>query len=81
MKQMSEEAVTVSLVKRLRQAFCPQQQHNSAVRSMEVAGIDGGVLKGSVADDQQHSWRLDKDDVASVHVRLRRNLMGGHNSY
>lgn len=76
MKQLSREGITVTLDKRLRQAFCPQPQHTSAMGSIEAAGSKGGLLEGGLAGDQQHSWRLDKDDVASVFVRLRRNLMG-----
>ena len=76
MKQLSGEGIIVTLDKRLRQAFCPQSQHSSAVGSMEAAGSKGGLLEDGLAGDQQHSWRLDKDDVASVFARLRRNLMG-----
>ncbi len=75
-KQLSSEEITVTLDKCLRRAFGPEPQRSAA--------SSGGDTKSSIAAQgevldvmsQRHSWRLDKDEVASVFVRLRRNLMG-----
>ena len=74
-KHLTGEEITLTLDKRLRRAFRPEEQHSSAsslgeARSSSAPPID------EHGTSQQHSWRLDKDDVASVFVRLRRNLMG-----
>ena len=75
-KQLSEDEVTLALDKRLRQAFRPEFQHSAT--SSVGGGIGGPTARGHDPDctNQRQSWRLDKDDVASVFVRLRRNLMG-----
>lgn len=74
--QLSGDSVTLSTDKPLPPQFA---------RHLRGAGGGGGApgpgdliaglheLEGTPA---QHSWRLDKDEVASVFVRLRRNLMG-----
>lgn len=58
--------------KRLRPALGPQAQNSAAGSSAK--GTDESMAQ--VKMSQQHSWRLDKDEVASVFVRLRRNIMG-----
>ena len=74
-KRLSSEEISVILDKRLRPAFGPQAQNSAAGSSAE--GKDESMAKGGrVKMSQPHSWRLDKDEVASVFVRLRRNLMG-----
>ena len=74
-KHLSEETITLTLDKPLRRAFGPEAQNSNAsslgeARNSSAPPVDGHGMS------QQHSWRLDKDDVASVFVRLRRNLMG-----
>ncbi len=74
-KRLSSEEISVILDKRLRPAHGPQAQNSAAGSSAE--GKDESMAQGGRAKmSQQHSWRLDKDEVASVFVRLRRNIMG-----
>ena len=77
-KQLSGEEISVTLDKRLRRAFGPEPQHSAASSVEDVKGKSTAQAQGEVVDStsQRHSWRLDKDEVASVFVRLRRNLMG-----
>ncbi len=71
--QLSGDSATLSTDKPLPAAFAAHLRRD--------AGADGALeqnrqwdgLEGTPA---QPSWRLDKDEVASVFVRLRRNLMG-----
>ena len=76
-KQLSGAEIMLTLDKRLRRAFGPEAQHSAASSSRE--GKSSTTAEGSECGitSQRDSWRLDKDDVASVFVRLRRNLMGG----
>lgn len=60
----------MTMDKRLRQAIAGHAANSSA------AGSWVGSMGSAASQLQAHSWRLDKDDVASVFVRLRRNLMG-----
>ena len=74
--QVSKDGISVTLDKRLRTAFAG---HAQSTHSGDLPG-PGGVVRwaGGAAPEETAllSWRLDKDDVASVFVRLRRNLMG-----
>lgn len=76
-KQLSGEEITLTLDKPLRRAFSPEVLQSAA--SSLQGGVSSSTAQGNDCDitSQRHSWRLDKDDVASVFVRLRRNLMGG----
>ena len=74
--QVSKEGIRVTLDKRLRPAFAG---HAQRAPSGDLPGAGGVVQWAGEAlpeDTALLSWRLDKDDVASVFVRLRRNLMG-----
>ena len=76
--QVSQEGIRVALDKRLRPAFASHAQSVHSSDSLGPGGFvrwAGGALPGETA---VLSWRLDKDDVASVFVRLRRNLMGAY---
>ena len=74
--QVSAEGIRVALDKRLRPAFAG---HAQSVHSGNLPGLGGVVQRAGGAPPEETallSWRLDKDDVASVFVRLRRSLMG-----
>lgn len=74
--QVSKEGIRVALDKRLRPAFAG---HAQRAPSGDLPG-PGSVVRWAGGRPPEEtallSWRLDKDDVASVFVRLRRNLMG-----
>ena len=74
--QVSKDGIRVALDKRLRPAFAG---HAQRAPSSDLPG-PGSLVRwagGAPPEDTALlSWRLDKDDVASVFVRLRRNLMG-----
>ena len=74
--QVSKDGISVILDKRLRPAFAG---HAQRAPSSDLPGPGGVVRWAGGAPPEETallSWRLDKDDVASVFVRLRRNLMG-----
>ena len=74
--QVSKEGIRVALDKRLRPAFAG---HAQRAPKGNLPGPGSLVLGAGGAPPEETallSWRLDKDDVASVFVRLRRNLMG-----
>lgn len=54
----------------------PSQQPHQAigVEHLQVQQLSGSC--GAAGRQLPLRWRLDKDEVASTHVRLRRNLMG-----
>ena len=74
-KHLSGEKITLTLDKALRRAFGPEAQHSN-MSSLGEARSSSAPPGNEHGMSRQHSWRLDKDDVASVFVRLRRNLMG-----
>ncbi|BDA50404.1 DNA replication ATP-dependent helicase/nuclease DNA2 [Coccomyxa sp. Obi] len=72
--QLSGGSVTLSTDKPLPPQFVRHLRSGDG-----AAARPGGLIGGSHGPEGtplQHSWRLDKDEVASVFVRLRRNLMG-----
>ncbi|CAL8464813.1 g4348 [Coccomyxa elongata] len=74
--QLSGDSVTLSTDKPLPPQFA---WHLRGAGGGGGAPGSGDLIGGShelEGTRAQHSWRLDKDEVASVFVRLRRNLMG-----
>lgn len=75
--QLSGESLTLSTDKPLPPQFARHLRGDGT----DAAAGPGGLIGRSHAPEgtpaPEHSWRLDKDEVASVFVRLRRNLMGG----
>lgn len=75
--QLSGESLTLSTDKPLPPQFARHLRGDGAGAAAGPRGLIGRSYAPEETPAPEHSWRLDKDEVASVFVRLRRNLMGG----